>query len=198
VAECGVRIKYEPVARDRRPNRYAEMDRLAHWCRIFDEEGVAPVEGGASAGNLSFRTPSGFVITATRTRLKSDIPWHGFVEVVRTDWLDWAVHYLGENPPSSDVFLHDSIYKARPDVNAVLHGHDPLVMERADALAREFDLVVTPEATEFGLREDAEKTAAALGSHPYVIRRGHGFVAVGRTLDEAGELAVRVHRAAAR
>ena len=195
--ECGVRIKFEPVQRDARPNRYPEMERLAHWCRIFDEEGMAPVEGGASAGNLSFRTPAGFVITATRTALKSDIPWDGFVEVVRSNVADWAVHYLGERPPSSDVFLHDRIYRVRPDAACVLHGHDNVVLARADDLGREFEIVVTPEATEFGTRVDAERTAAALGVHDYIIRKGHGFVSVGRTLDEAGERAVAIHRRAA-
>ena len=85
----------------------------------------------------------------------------------------------------------------RPDAACVLHGHDNVVLARADDLGREFEIVVTPEATEFGTRVDAERTAAALGVHDYIIRKGHGFVSVGRTLDEAGERAVAIHRRAA-
>ena len=69
--ECGIRHRFKVLHRDRTPNRYPQQtERLLHWCRIFDEEGLAPVAGGASAGNLSFRTPNGFVITPSRTRLK--------------------------------------------------------------------------------------------------------------------------------
>jgi hypothetical protein len=35
-----------------------------------------------------------------------------------------------------------------------------------------------------------------MGTEPYCIRRGHGFVSVGRTLDDAGNFALAVHRRA--
>jgi ribulose-5-phosphate 4-epimerase/fuculose-1-phosphate aldolase len=195
--ECGVRFKFKPIVRDLRPTRHPEMDRLLHWCRVFSEEGLAPVEGGASAGNLSFRTPSGFVITPTRVELKSDLGWDRLVEVVRSNYLDYEVHFLGGAPPSSDAFLHDRIYAMRPDVLAVFHGHDEVVLEKAGDIAKEFDIAVTEREMIFGTREDAIETAAALGRKDYIIRKGHGFVSVGRTLDKAGELAVRIHRFAA-
>jgi ribulose-5-phosphate 4-epimerase/fuculose-1-phosphate aldolase len=192
--ECGVRHKFQVVHRDRVPNAYPqEMERLVHWCTVFDQEGLAPVEGGASAGNLSFRTPAGFVITPTRSRLKSGMDWRDFVEVVRSDWRDYVLHVLGRAPPSSDSFLHERIYALRPDVAAVVHGHDDLVLRQAVRLAQEFPMALTREARLFGTKEDAEDTARELALHSYIIRQGHGFVSVGRTLDQAGELAVRVH-----
>ena len=96
--------------------------------------------------------------------------------------------------PSSDAFLHARIYAVRTDVGAVFHGHDDLVLEHADALARDLGIVSTPEALLFGTREDAIETARALGQADYIIRKGHGFVSVGRTLDLAGERALLVHR----
>ena len=195
--ECGTRHLFSVHHRDRIPNRYpAETEQLIRWCQIFDDEGMAPVEGGASAGNLSFRTPAGFVITPTRSRLKSNLEWRSFVEVVRADWRDFCLHVLGDKVPSSDSFLHERIYAERADVLAVFHGHDELVLEHADALASEFPIAVTGEARLFGTLEDAEATAREMGSAPYCIRRGHGFVSVGRTLDAAGDLAVKVHRRA--
>lgn len=191
--EEGVRIRFVPVRRDRRPNRYDEMDRLVHWCRVFADEGMAPVEGGASAGNLSFRTTNGFVITATRTMLKSELAWDRFVEVVRSNWLDYEMHYLGVDPPSSDSFLHERIYRHRPDVRAVFHGHDPVILAAADRLP---GAIVTPREIPFGTREDADETARMLGSGNFLIRKGHGFLSVGATLDEAGETAVRYRRLA--
>lgn len=194
--ECGIRYKFRPVFRDRRPRRYAEMDGLIRWCGVFDAEGMAPVEGGASAGNLSFRTPAGFVITPTRSRLKSGLEWWALVEVVRSNWLDFEIHSLGVEPPSSDAFLHDRIYVARPDVGAVFHGHDAVVLAQEAALAREFPIATTPAETLFGTREDAIETVRALGAAPYIIRKGHGFLSAGATMDAAGELAVKVHRRA--
>ena len=194
--ESGVRIKFRPRQRDIRPSRYPQADGLLHWCRVFDAEGMAPLEGGASAGNLSFRTVNGFVITPTRSRLKSILAWERLVEVVRSDWTDYEMHYLGFDPPSSDAFLHERIYRGRADVEAVFHGHDAAVLDRADALAREFDIAVTPREISFGTRVDAEETPRALGSRDYLIRKGHGFLSVGRTLDQAGELALKIHRRA--
>jgi ribulose-5-phosphate 4-epimerase/fuculose-1-phosphate aldolase len=193
--ECGVRHKFMVRTRDLAANLYpGEVARLAHWCQVFDAEGMAPVLGGASAGNLSFRTPRGFVITATRSQLKAGLSWKDFVEVVREDWSGYELHVLGERVPSSDAFLHARIYSVRRDVGAVFHGHDDLVLEHADRLARELRIVSTPEAMLFGTREDAIETAKALGEADYIIRKGHGFVAVGRTLDLAGERALLVHR----
>ncbi len=194
--ECGIRYKFAPVQRDTRPRRYAEMSRLIHWCQAFDAEGMAPMLGGASAGNLSFRTPSGYVITATRTVLKGDLSWENLVEVVRSNWLDFEVHYLGANPPSSDAFLHERIYVERPDVNAVFHGHDDAVLAAADALAREFDIALTTDEMLFGTKPDADVTAKELRSKSYIIRKGHGFLAACPTMDQAGELSLRIHRRA--
>ena len=197
--ECGIRHRFQVVYRDRTPNPYPErMEQLLRWCRVFDEEGLAPVVGGASAGNLSFRTPPGFVITPSRSRLKNDLPWTRLVEVVRADWLAYTLHVLGPSVPSSDSFLHERIYARRRDVEAVFHGHDDLVLRHADRLARELPIIVTAECRTFGTNDDATATALELSTGSYIIRKGHGFVAVGRTLDEAGEWALRVHHHARR
>ena len=196
--ECGVRHRFAVVHRDRVPNAYPErMAELIRWCQVFDEEGLAPVAGGASAGNLSFRTPGGFVITPSRSRLKSDLKWSSLVEVVRADWCGFALHVLGPSVPSSDSFLHEEIYARRVDVQAVFHGHDDLVLGHADRLARALPIVVTAESRLFGTIQDARETARELGPSNYIIRKGHGFVAVGRSMQEAGEWAVDVHRRAA-
>lgn len=194
--ECGTRYKFTPRRRSDRPRWFPEMDRLIHWCGVFDVEGLAPVEGGASAGNLSFRIPAGFVITPTRSRLKGGMRWDEFVEVVRADWLHWEIHYHGSGAPSSDSFLHERVYALRPDVNAVFHGHDDRILEAADALGRLLPINVTAEAGIFGTRLDAESTARDVGLGNFTIRKGHGFLAVGRTLDEAGEWALKVHNLA--
>ncbi|HYC77568.1 MAG TPA: class II aldolase/adducin family protein [Planctomycetota bacterium] len=194
VSEAGVRTRFAVRRLAEPPVRYPEHDALVRWCEIFDAEGLAPVEGGASAGNLSFRTPRGYVITPTRSRLKRGLVWTDFPEVAGEDLEAFALDVLGPATPSSDAFLHGRIYARRPDVGAVFHGHDPLVLRHADRIAQAFGAPTTPEARLFGTRRDAEETAAALGEAGYVVRRGHGFVATGRTPDEAGALALAVRR----
>lgn len=197
-AECGIRHRFQVRHRDNVPTaRPQEMALLARWCGTFDAEGLAPVEGGASAGNLSFRTPAGFVITPTRSRLKSAIAWTDFVEVVRADRQEFRLHVLGAGTPSSDAFLHERIYALRTDAEAVFHGHDGLMLQWADELAREFPLKLTRESRAFGTIADALETAEELGSAAAIIRRGHGFVTVGRNMDAAGALALALHRRAA-
>ena len=154
---------------------------------------MAPLEGGASSGNLSFRTPSGFVITPTRSRWKGHLAWKNLVEVVRADWSGYALHFLGETPPSSDSFLHEKIYVDRPDVEAIFHGHDEIVLQHAANLAKEMDLAFTPREIPFGTKEDALETSASLGENRYIIRKGHGFVSVGGSVDEAGDYSLLVH-----
>ncbi len=201
--EQGIRHKYIPRQRDRDIDHHPDLAELARWCETFDQHGLTPIEGGASAGNLSFRTTRGFVITPTRSRLKAGLQRDHFLEVVRVEILDhhnFRVHYLGglQPPveggriPSSDTLMHHLIYCARPDAHAVFHGHDAIVLARQGLLG----VPVTGRETLFGTVEDARQTVAQLGHDDYIIRREHGFVSVGRTMQHAGELAVEIHRQA--
>ena len=195
--ECGIRHRFDVHHRDRTPNFYpGETERFVYWCQVFDEEGMAPMLGGSSAGNLSFRTPNGFMITPSRSKLKTGLKWTDLIEVVRCDYRDFVIHVLGNGVPSSDSFLHDRVYAMRPDVQAVFHGHDDLVLKHAEQLAREFPIVLTGEARIFGTLDDAQETADELGGAEYIIRLGHGFVSVARDQDLAGKLAVAIHRRA--
>ena len=108
-----------------------------------------------------------------------------------------------DRKPFIERFLHGGIYKKRPDVIAVAHGHSAAVIP--------FGLVATPmRATYhnaaflaagvpvFDIRErfgatdivisSAEKGAAladALGDKTVLLLRAHGFVAVAPTLQSA-------------
>jgi L-fuculose-phosphate aldolase len=113
----------------------------------------------------------------------------------------------GDKPPSSESLLHAAIYQARADVNAVVHTHS----EYGSVLAvTGFPLPpVTDEVTVAiggqvevskygfpGSQDLAENVTAALGMRAAALIRNHGAVAVGRTLDEAMEIAILVERAA--
>lgn len=107
--------------------------------------------------------------------------------------------------PYAERFIHGSIYRARPDVHAVVHSHSPAVIpfsvvktaelrpvfhmasflgggvpvfEIRDAAGRDNDLLVRDERL-------GDALASALGSCTTVLMRGHGYTTVGNTVQEA-------------
>jgi ribulose-5-phosphate 4-epimerase/fuculose-1-phosphate aldolase len=107
--------------------------------------------------------------------------------------------------PYLERFIHGSIYRARPDVHAVVHSHAPSVIpfgvvreaplrplwhmsaflgedvpvfEIRDALGEASDLLVRDSAT-------GDALARALGDASAVLMRGHGATVVGRDVREA-------------
>ncbi len=101
-------------------------------------------------------------------------------------------------------FIHGEIYKARPDVRAVVHNHSPSVIPFGTAGVPlrplyhmgaflsggvpVFDIrVVAGESTDMLVRNPALGRALAqtLGSRPVALMRGHGAVVVGASLPQA-------------
>ena len=100
-------------------------------------------------------------------------------------------------------FLHGAIYKARPDVHAVVHSHSPAVipfgvtsvplrpvLHTASFLwpgVPVWDIRDTTPVSDLLVRNDVlgKALATALGNKPVVLMRGHGDVVVGRTVQTA-------------
>ncbi len=100
-------------------------------------------------------------------------------------------------------FIHGEIYKARPDVNAVIHSHSPgvipfsitnvplrPVMHTASFLyagVPVFEIRDAGGATDLLVRNSAlaKALAATLGSKPVALMRGHGNVVVGPNVKRA-------------
>ncbi len=155
--------------------------------------GCAPSYGAGSHGNLSLRTRRGCLITATRTFLGA-LKQADFVEIVRCDpaAAPPTIWYLGRSQPSTDSLIHWQMYRWRPQIQCVLHAHDAGVLARAAALG----LPQTSSAAQAGSPE-LIPLIKPLARRPYFLVKDHGFVAVGRTIEEAGELAAAIHKKAA-
>ena len=100
-------------------------------------------------------------------------------------------------------FIHGEIYKARPDVNAVVHNHSPSVVPfsvTAVAMRPLFHMAafVGEGVPNFEIRDAAQGTdllvktpylgqalARTLGKAPAALMRGHGSVTVGEGLPRA-------------
>ncbi|WP_116245030.1 L-ribulose-5-phosphate 4-epimerase [Nocardiopsis sp. FIRDI 009] len=109
----------------------------------------------------------------------------------------------GRHAPSSDTGSHAHVYRARPDVGAVVHTHSPYATAWAargepipcviTAMADEFggDIPVGPFAL-IGGAEIGEGVVATLEDHrsPAVLMHGHGVFTIGATPTAAVKAAV--------
>lgn len=158
-----------------------------------------------SSGNVSRRIPApeGDLIAITA----SSVPYHRFAldDVLVVDFDIESV--VGEGIPSSESLTHVAVYRARPDVGAVIHTHPPHASAFAAAgrpippiLDEQVVILGGPvEVAEYGSsasEELADNCARALGERASVLLRSHGAVAVGRNLDEAAAAAELTERIA--
>ena len=113
----------------------------------------------------------------------------------------------GDLVPSTESLLHVAIYRARPDVQAVIHTHSifasvtavagleipPIVDETTITLGGPIKI---SDYAFPGTQNLADNVCKALGERKAALIRNHGVVAVGRDLPEAVEICMHVERVA--
>jgi len=167
------------------------IENLKNWCTIFHEKNLAPPYPEGSAGNLSFRLQAdkiNFIITGSRIGLKNELNASHFVEVVNCEPDKQIVYSKGIRQPSSESMLHYAIYKVRNEVNAIFHGHSPVLLEKAEKLK----LPQTKAVAAYGTKELVESVLEILENHNFIILRNHGFFALAKTIEEAGEISLKM------
>jgi L-fuculose-phosphate aldolase len=145
-----------------------------------------------SGGNLSIRDPLSGEIWITPAKIDKGRLGRSDIVLVKPDGT-WD----SDAPPSSELPLHQIIYRARPDVRAIVHAHPVALVA--------FSIVDQVPATRVfhqawricgagafapyrlpGSAELGDAIAAALGAtHSCAILENHGVVAVGSDLAEA-------------
>ncbi|MBM3933236.1 MAG: class II aldolase/adducin family protein [SAR202 cluster bacterium] len=159
-----------------------------------------------SSGNISVRLPSAggrdlMAVTPKGVRYRGmtpdDIPVVDFeLEPVE-----------GERTPSSESLMHVAIYRARPDVQAVVHTHavhSSVFAVTGDEIPPVLDEVVVYlggpiKVSDYGFpgtQELADNMVRALGERNAAIIRNHGAVGVGRSLKDALDACVLTERVA--
>ncbi|NNG02444.1 MAG: L-fuculose-phosphate aldolase [Desulfobacteraceae bacterium] len=113
-----------------------------------------------------------------------------------------GLHRCGTGKPSSETAFHLALYKARPDIRAVVHTHSVYATTFA-CLGEEIPAVhylvgfcgykvpVAPYAT-FGTAELADNICRAIGDVNAVLLENHGLVAVGKDLPHAFAVAEEI------
>ncbi len=177
--------KFSTIFRRGEPTPEAIRDELLHWCHKFANYELAPSSGSGYAGNLSTRMGNDFIITTTGANL-AEATEDQLAIVHNVDLLYTLVVASGNAKPSSETFLHSEIYRTHPEVNAIFHGHSESILEHAARAG----WPQTPGELPYGTTQLASSVAETLQSENFLIIRNHGFIAVGPTMPQAGELAL--------
>jgi ribulose-5-phosphate 4-epimerase/fuculose-1-phosphate aldolase len=177
VPEEYVGTKFKTVFARKDPPKDARIDELIKWCRRFAELGLAP--GGS--GNMSIRSKDGFIVSCTAGNLGL-IKAEEFVEVLKADIPGRELTVAGAHEPSSESMMHAAVYGARPEIQAVFHGHQDRLVEEAEQM----NLPVTAQEQPYGTPEMANEILKILGKNLFFVMRNHGFVALGESMHETG------------
>ncbi len=115
----------------------------------------------------------------------------------------------GDHEPPSERFIHTEIYRARPDVNSVVHTHQPmstllgivnlpiLPLLHVESLVVEKQPIPIFACAELIVSsEQGAGVAQALGDHRVCHLQGHGIVSVADTIQEATLGAIHLERLA--
>jgi ribulose-5-phosphate 4-epimerase/fuculose-1-phosphate aldolase len=183
VGEGYVGTKFRTVYVRREPPRAPGLDVLIRWCRRFADMGLI----GPAMGNLSIRTATGLVVTPTNTDPRT-ITADQFVEVLGVDQERQEVRIIGQREPSSESMLHAAIYAARPEINAIFHGHHNQLLAEAESRG----IPVTAREQPYGTPALVNEVLLVARGEDFFIMRGHGFVALGRDGEQAGQLIAQV------
>lgn len=181
----------EPVQSDLVSQQLGELVDANH---VLFDQGVLDAYGHVSV--RSERDPARFLLA--RNLAPASVQAEDILE------FDLEGQTEDHRPLYLERFIHSEIYRARPDVMAVVHSHSPAVVpfsvadiplraimhmagflgqnvpvfEIRDVLGPSSDLLVTSPAC-------GKALAATLGNGTVALMRGHGSVAVGGSLREA-------------
>ncbi len=155
-----------------------------------------------TSGNVSVRWQGGFLITPSGMAYESLRPSH----IVFVD--RYGMPARGQQP-SSEWYFHKAIYRARDDLNAVVHTHSvhatAVAMTGEDIPAVHYMIAAAggptircaPYAT-YGTEELSRNAVAAMEGRDACLLANHGLIAcgpsLGRALWLAGEIETLAHQ----
>jgi ribulose-5-phosphate 4-epimerase/fuculose-1-phosphate aldolase len=109
--------------------------------------------------------------------------------------------------PPRETMIHAAIYEARPDVNSVVHTHQPLatafsaagvpllpIYNQAAVFAPETPIFASPRL--IYTVQDGREICETLGNRMAMLLQGHGVVVVGDSLEYATVHAIYLERTA--
>ena len=167
---------------------------MVYWGRIMSSMKMVPyVDGKGWAGNIGFRKDKNIWVTCSNCMI-NDIKLEDIIGITK---VDKNIGFFGHQTkkPTSEWEIYWEIFKQKPYINAILHGHDSLTLETAERLKGNYpdDVALTKSVTKSGSTEFRDEILEFVNpdsSHIYLIGREHGFFALGKSFEEAGEIAL--------
>lgn len=176
---------------DVRPKTLDEaVDQLVLANRVLANQGVAD-----AFGHVSLRHPENPEMFLQSRPLSPEFVTRD--DILKLD-MDGKVLSRSDCQPCDERMMHAAILKARPDVNAVFHGHPRSVIPFTcvDAPIRTivhfgsmlyggiplYDDHDVSSGMLISSREEAERVARVLGGARALLMRGHGCVVVGENI----------------
>src|SRR3954451_15404620 len=167
-------------------------EQVANACRILASEGYADL----TLGHVSARSSDGAIWIKRKGVSLDEVEADDVVSIQDED----AVLHL-------ETVLHTGVYRTRPDVGAVVHGHPPYATALgattaelallthdgilfADGVGRFHDPDLIVE------EEQGDRVTSALGARRALLMENHGVLAVGKDVPWAVLTAVTLERAA--
>jgi ribulose-5-phosphate 4-epimerase/fuculose-1-phosphate aldolase len=158
--------------------------RLATAARLLHHEGHLNYSGHVSA-----RVPEGLLIHTYDSDRAAIRP-----EELLHCTLDGQAVAGSRGRPPLEVFIHSEVYRARPDVHAVLHTHSELSAlftlaetrlqpMKASAVRWATGIPVHPDPTLIRTPRQGRELAETLGEHQAALLRAHGGVLVAESVE---------------
>lgn len=190
-------IKFQLDYRPTPPYANVEAFELCAWREVLVRLGMVGQDatryGGLGFGNISCRAThhddaNAFLISGTQTGGVAALGPEHVATVLACYPQQNRVVAEGPIRPSSEAMTHGVLYALSPDINWVLHGHDPTIWRAAERLG----LPRTRRDVPYGSPQMADEVArlfresAVAQTHLFTMD-GHedGVVAFGATAQEA-------------
>ena len=149
-----------------------------------------------TSGNASVRHGDGFLITPSGMPI-NEMSDNSMVE------MNMNGEAIGTGKPSSEWRFHRDIYQARPEVGAVIHTHSmfatTLATLRLDIPAFHYmiavvggDTIRCSDYALFGTQRLSDSAIEALKDRRACLLANHGMIAVGKSLQQALDVALEV------
>jgi ribulose-5-phosphate 4-epimerase/fuculose-1-phosphate aldolase len=154
---------------------------------LYAPNGITDVQEGFS-GHVSHRLPGGgsYVVAGhTHVEGRSTLGDVGYGDLVVVD-METGARLEGSQPLLGENVIHTGVYRARGEVNSVIHVHP--------FWCTVWSLVETPTLglpvfftgrSQVESEEDGEALGRALGDESAILLPGHGIVTIGETVEQA-------------
>ena len=191
-------IKFNLVWKKDKPVNRHKIQQINDWrSRLFELGLIGVYQNGIGFGNISIRSgDNDFLITGSATGGIKQLNENHYAVVNEYDLRKNNLVCTGPVKASSESLTHAVIYECSPQSNAVIHIHN-LTMWKQLLFVKPTTSVSVP----YGTPEMAEEIKrlfedGSLSREKVIVMGGHeeGIIAFGETVNEAGELLLRLQK----